>query len=545
MNQQEITKNILFNKLKWYLLIRIAIVLSLLGSTITFQLFDQLHKLGRSLNFLIALVVLTMAVTIASAIALKKIGVKKLMPYAYLQLGYDLLFATALIYITGGSESAFSFMYYLTIILGGILLYQQAAYLVASLAAILYGALLISEFYQLFPPLFDKTLANSQLTAANFFVHYGINLVVFYIVAYVTSYLVSRLHQTEDELAIKTSKLVESEQLKENIVHSIDTGILTLDDGNYITTANVEAARVLSVTADELIGRHISQVKGNLEGLISREEEMIEIEVGKDDSHLHLACRVSGLFNLEGKREGYMILLRDITELKEIQEKMQRQEKLAAVGQLAAGMAHEIRNPLASMSGSIELLKEQNFATLENKKLMNIVLRETRRLDGLINDFLNFARPRPLKKEVLSLDAEVCDTLDLLSTSAESDKSIRLNNDLEKDVLIVGDSSQIKQVAWNLLKNAFESIVEEGVINVELKKNEQQAILIISDNGQGINLQQLPHVFDPFFTTKSGGTGLGLATVYRILEEHGADIDLKSNEGKGTDVKVSFPLYNQ
>lgn len=534
----------LFRRLQWFLFIRLVIVLSLLGGTLVFHFTGGEGLLSSTFRFLEYLVILTLAVSLVFLLILRKLPQTRHIPFAYLQVFYDLLFATAIVYITGGSDSIFTLMYYLTIILAGVLMYQRAAYVAASGAALVYGLLLLLEYYQKLPLLFERSVLPTHLSAANVLMRYSLNLVVFYILAYLTSYLAVRLERTERDLASTARALKETERLKENIVYSIDTGIIALNQRGTITLINSAAARFLGDQEYTLVGSEWATACPELVPFMERGSQEWEMVLRRGERAAHLNCRRAGLYNTQGELEGTMLLLRDITELRELEEKMRRQERLAAVGRLAAGIAHEIRNPLASISGSIELL-QQDDPSQEHRRLMGIVLRETSRLNGLIGDFLDFARPAPPKRVPFALDQELNEAAGLFRKELLARRGVELHCQIEPGIIVCADPAQLRQVTWNLLKNAAEAIPLQGTIRLTLQREGGQATLVVADDGVGMGEVELSNIFDPFYTTKAGGTGLGLATVYRILEAHGAEISVHSRRGEGTRVRIRMPLSGE
>jgi signal transduction histidine kinase len=225
---------------------------------------------------------------------------------------------------------------------------------------------------------------------------------------------------------------------------------------------------------------------------------------------------------------------------------MRRQERLASVGSLAAGIAHEIRNPLASLSGSIQMLREELHLHTDSKHLMDIVLRETDRLNMIITEFLDYARPRPFGRERVDLDAILSETLALFRNGRECHDGIAVRTEMHPGVAVMGDAQRIRQVFWNLLINAAQAIDGRGTITVSAAPGEkglaEEVIIVLADDGAGMPADDLKKIFDPFFTTKTNGTGLGLAIVYRIIEDHGGSISVTSRQGRGTSFTIRLPM---
>jgi two-component system sensor histidine kinase PilS (NtrC family) len=242
---------------------------------------------------------------------------------------------------------------------------------------------------------------------------------------------------------------------------------------------------------------------------------------------------------------GIILTFQDITRLLEMEEQMRRQERLATVGSLAAGIAHEIRNPLASLSGSIQMLQGDLELQGDHKHLMDIVLRETDRLNNIVTEFLDYARPRSNQLEQISLASLVEETTTLFRNSREFREDIIIVCDIPSAISITGDPQRLRQVFWNLLINAAQAMQNGGTITIAAAsgtgRDAEEVTIRILDSGMGIASEHLEHIFDPFFTTKPAGTGLGLAIAYRIIEDHNGTIDVKSEVGKGTAVIINLP----
>ncbi len=533
-----------YERIKWYLLIRLAISVVLLGSVAVFSITEVSAALESAFTFLALLVGVVLVITLVS-LWFFKLNKGIVSPsFRYFQLIVDVLFACALVYATGGARSPFVLMYYLPVVFGGWLMHRRGAYISAALSAVAYGALMVLQYHRLIHSLIGPSgVYLEELTVREFVIRYCINMMFLAVTAYVTAYFTDKLQSTEIKLKDTTTALAQSERLKNDIVYSIDTGILTVDENGVITLANAAAASILGKSEENIAGHTLQKICPEISGLLSSESKKeFETKINRDGRIIHLECRLIGLTSPVGEKRGSMLLLRDITELREAQERMARQKKLAAVGKMAAGIAHEIRNPLASVSGSIELLRDGNLKKEEYSRLVDIVLRETQRLNRLINDFLNFARPVEPKFERCRLDIAVKETVELIRSEVSRESSnINIDTDLE-ECEIEADPSQMRQVAWNLIKNAVEAVDENGRVSVSLRKVNHSVMLEVSDNGEGMSEEEINRMFDPFFTTKHTGTGLGLSAVHRIAESHGALIDVKSEKGTGTTVKIEFPI---
>jgi two-component system sensor histidine kinase PilS (NtrC family) len=271
----------------------------------------------------------------------------------------------------------------------------------------------------------------------------------------------------------------------------------------------------------------------------------IEVNAVRPDGALRrLGVSATPLTDHQGQAVGRVIHFQDLTELRRMELRVARAERLASIGRLAAAIAHEIRNPLASISGSVEILRSLPGADAEARQLVDIAVREVDRLNALITDLLDYARPKTQERAPIDLAESVAEVAK--SFQQERREGITIETSLEKGVGVQGAPGPLRQVLWNLVRNAAEAMPRGGRVRlvVALDRGEggaPEAILTVADTGVGMSREALEHIFEPFFSTKSGGTGLGLATVARVVEEHGGSIDTQSELGQGTTFTVRFP----
>ncbi len=535
-------------KLKWLMFLRCVVITFLLGVTLLIQ-FKGSEAISHPLYLLIGFVYL---LTIFYAFLLKKMGNLKF--FAHLQILLDVLFITALIYVTGGSESLFSFLYILSIITASMILYRRGGILTASLSSILYGAAIDLEYHGIIHPISSKIFP-----APDFNPLYTIlmNIIAFYIVAFLSSLLSEETRKSKEELMGVKIDLDKLEAINKNIVQNLTSGILTINPQDEITSFNRAAEEITGYSLYQVYNSRIGEFFPNLEldGQPSRFETTFK---RPDGTPLHLGFSTSPLRDKEGKELGKILIFQDLTKVKEMEEEIKRMDRLAAAGKLAAGIAHEIRNPLASMSGAIQVLKRGLKLSSEDKRLMEIVLRETERLDRLISNFLLYALPTSKKKEITSLHHVIYDTLRLIFNSPEWKGNTEILRHLEEDILLEADPSQLKQLFWNLFLNAAQAMPLGGRLSVsthllspqEIKKDPEISFfdsnsfvkITVSDTGSGIPLEYLDNIFDPFFTTKENGTGLGLSISHRIVEGLKGRIKVRSKEGEGTEFVIYLLL---
>lgn len=472
---------------------------------------------------------------------------------AYLQTSIDIVLVTALTHITGGIDSGFSLLYHLTIISSSIILYRRGGYLSASLSSILYGAMLDMQYYNLF-----GFVRSQNFTAVQVLFQVFINMLSFYTVGLLSGYLSERLRKTRKELRETSMDLEDLRVLQEHILRSVGSGIVTMDLRGNIASWNPAAEQITGYRYDEIkirwqqvFGDSIKGIFGHTDSLKSRPYRFNGRIAKKDGSTALLGMTASLLKDESNAVRGIILVFQDITKMVEMEDQVRMKERLATVGSLAAGIAHEIRNPLASLSGSIQVLQGELDLQGDNKRLMDIVVRETDRLNTIIMEFLDYARFKNAQNDTIELSPLLEETVLLLKNSRDFKNSISIAHQVDPQAVIQGDSQRLRQVFWNLLINACQAMPDGGDIMITARTfsraNEDidWCEIIIADTGQGIASADRDRIFNPFYTTKTGGTGLGLAIVYRIIEDHQGTISVDSVPGKGTRFIIKLPVLEE
>lgn len=558
--------SILVYKIKWLMIFRIVLVTLLLGSALIIQVRETKTRPLELLYFLIIVSYVFTAITVTFLRRVSHITVS-----AYLQIIYDLFLETGIVYITGGIESVFTFTYIFTIISASILLYRHGAFLAASLGTIFYGTLIVLQFYHVLPLYSSQRLTFLTINSSTLYYNIFLNSCAFYLIAYLSSYLSESLRRTHQRLRETSHDLTELQTFHQNILQSMHSGLLTTDLHGKITLYNFAAEQITGYNLSEVYGLDLQKIFPGLDTsyliqmlsktskAVHRFETTIAPKVGTDDCYLGVS--VSLLRDNHQKVSGLIFIFQDLTALRAMQEQIARADRLAAIGQLAAGVAHEIRNPLASISGAIQMLKSAELDVSEdNAALMEIVLRESSRLDTILTDFLLYARPKTITFGKHDLFHEVIfSTIGLLQqdprfTGQHVDIQIDSAPNFPK---IVCDVQQIQQVFWNLFLNAFQAMEDGGTLSIgaKIKKIEKwelstpapiyAAVFSIRDTGHGIAEKHLRHIFHPFYTTKRRGTGLGLAIVHSIIEHHHGSVKVMSSEDQGTMFEIILPLTQE
>jgi two-component system sensor histidine kinase PilS (NtrC family) len=554
---------------KGLMLCRIIFLTLFLTITTLFQLSEKKYFFIPLTNEFYYFIGLFYLVTIIYALLLKKVrGIHR---YAFVQLAIDHFFIGGLIYFTGGIESSFPIAYIISIIGSSIFFYQRGAFFSASLSSFLYGLLLLFQFHRWIRP--PGQLA-TPYEASQIFYSLILYMAMFYIVAFLSSLIAEELKKKKRELIQKQDDYNQLETFNRNIIQSLDSGLLTIDGDGNINFLNRTAEKILGVSGDRLkqvsvydlfprIGGVIDEVKKNGPEALPDYQRYETLFVNQDNRKIYLGFSISPLTAADGSLMGYTLIFQDITRFKEMEEQMKRVDKMAAIGQLAAGMAHEIRNPLTSLSGSIQVLKSELILDHPGQLLMDIILRESERLNALIRDFLLFAQPPRTNKRIWKIGNILEETLDLFVNSNEYHEGIRIIRPQTHDgVQAMIDPDQMKQVFWNLLINAAQSMPQGGNLRLQLekggegllaanpplaapRKTREWARISISDSGCGIVEPEKEKIFEPFYTTKDGGTGLGLSIVHKIIESHDGVITVESEVGKGSTFTIFLPIHSE
>ncbi|HTN43290.1 MAG TPA: ATP-binding protein [Nitrospiria bacterium] len=540
-------------KLKWLMVLRVVIVTVLLGASIVLQVgYGHIGKTTTSFSYLIAS---TYCLTIVYGILLNRLKVLTL--FAYVQIFIDLIYETLLVYLTGGIESPFSPFYMITSIAASVILGRKGGSLTASMASVLLGLLVDLQYFGFLPETAASTYSDRETLYFLF-----LNVVGFLTVAYLSGGLAEKLSLTRERLKEKAAGLAELKAFHEHVVQSMSTGLMTTGLSGEITSFNRAAEEIIGYRYGEVRDRPWWEIFGSpdLKELISAEKPLMEPYRfdrechRKDGGALVLGMTVSPLKNENGQQIGGVWIFQDLTRIRKMELEIEHKKRLATIGEMAAGMAHEIRNPLASLSGSMQVLsRDLRLDDEESRRLMEIALRETERLNGIITAFLLYARPSPLNKKRWDINQLVRDTLSLLRQGNEYQENIDIQSSLAPgDLDAVVDADQIRQVFWNLSINACQAMPQGGRLLVTTrsvtmgpdKKSPETAWVEVtfSDDGHGIQKEHMDKIFYPFFTTKDRGSGLGLSIVHRVIETHQGRVHVESQPGEGTRFILLLPV---
>jgi two-component system sensor histidine kinase PilS (NtrC family) len=498
-------------------------------------------------RFLIALAILTFGATLLY-IALLRLLPGRYHVQAYIQFGGDLLLITALVYNVGGIASPFSLLYLIVIAVASALLRRRAGVTVASAAYVLYACLLLGIYFGKLPRpgLATPEAVSSWRLNYNLAVHF----VGFYAVALLTSYLAHNITRAELELVEKSGDLADLQVVHRDVIESINSGLVTADLDGVITSANRTGQRILHKQERELVGTPLHETS-----LFTAERwtEMIaasgqrgrlrsEVEITNDGGTFYVGFSISRLTDAEGIHRGYILIFQDLTRWRRLQEEVRIKDRMAAVGELAAGLAHEIGNPLAAISGSVQMLARSGDRDPSQAKLLDILLKESQRLDRTIKGFLRFARPRERSSVDFDIARLLAENFELLRNSDEVSGHHRLEIDLDAtSARLVADPDQVSQIFWNLARNALRAMPDGGTLRIVGRLADEAYRMQVVDTGLGMSEEQRTNLFHPFRSLFDSGTGIGMAIVYRIVQEHGGRLEVESHPGSGTTITVELP----
>ena len=517
-------------KIKTLIVFRVVFITLLLGLSFLFagsEKFSYVHVLSY-------LIIPLYTVTILYSLLLGKI--KNLITFAYTQLLLDVIFEIILIYITGGIDSWFSFTLILTVISSSIVLNKRAGYIIATCSSVLYGLIVTLQFDKS-PPITSEGITDEKDYLYKLFVH----IISFYLTAYLSGYLSSRLEKTTQKLEKKDSDLRDLEFFNMEVLESLPSGLFTTNISGNVLIFNRAAERITGIRKGSIIGHRIDSVLPFFKFPFSegRKEDIMIVE----GVQKIIGLGISTLRGIDESTKGFIVIFQDLTQLKRLETEMKQREKWAAIGELSSNIAHEIRNPLASLKGSIEMLKEDSVSKNYKKRLMEIALNEMERLDCIITDFLTYSRPTPPEFKRFELHGMLDETIELLKNVEQN--NISINKKYTGRLEVDADPQKMRQVFWNLGINSIEAMPEGGELIISTRNMDRFVEITFKDFGAGIDGKNIEKIFYPFFTTKENGTGLGLAIAYRIIEEHNGRINVNSSPGVGTTFEIILPKTDE
>lgn len=478
-----------------------------------------------------------------------QLKISNLRRFAWLQLILDVALSTAIVATTGGPGSIFSFLYVLSVTAACVLLSRQGGLVIAGLASFFYSGVVLGRAALPLGLLMDPT-ETTALDVLTIFTTTGALLTV----AILAGSLAERSQHMEERLESQERDLRNLEVFKDLIFESVGSGLVALDLRGRITAFNRAAEEITGFTDREAIGQGWESIFGHSiapeELLVAGNQDRVnthqqEIRLTrKDGRSIPLGISFWPLRSGQGELEGVIGVCQDLSEIKQLEQRMRQADRLATIGRLAANIAHEIRNPLAAISGAIEQIARELALDDAGERLMQIVLRESGRLNRIVGEFLEYARPSPLQRQTVNL-AELLDEVVLLLERHPLSAPVKIVREYDAEIPAHVDAHQLRQALWNLCLNAVQAMPDGGGLTVGARARTGAGSRLevwVTDTGQGIASEDLPHIFEPFFSTKPDGSGLGLAVVYRVVQDHGGEVEVRSAPGRGSTFTLSLAV---
>jgi two-component system sensor histidine kinase PilS (NtrC family) len=438
-------------------------------------------------------------------------------------------------------------LYVLIIIYSSIALTKLASYVTALVSGLVYVLIVFYQIRAEVPigpgqSIWSSVSEWGEIGLVSTYFH----LTGFLLVAILSGYLSERFRTAGRELGESERSLRILRNLHENIIQSLTSGVITLNLDGKIISANRTGLEILGISGeDKILGNDLGQFMTglHLEDLVSKKREQM-LYTTPDGGMVTLGFSSSDLKDTDDKTHGYIIIFQDLTEVKELEDRLRTSEKMALLGQLAAGLAHELRNPLSAISGAVEILSSDVKPTEDNLRLVRMASQEVERLNLLVEDFLILTMPIQKLTTLVDLGRIVNDTVESFAKTIRRG-NIEIINQVENGIYVQADSYRLKQAVWNLLLNSVDAMPIGGLIIIKSKTEENNVVIEISDEGKGIDENFISRIFDPFFTTKEVGTGLGLAIVQKVIEGYNGNINVVSSRGKGATFVITLPRFKE
>ena len=520
-------------RLLWIMLLRVGLISALLSATIAVNIGGSGSLGDPTPRFLLVLIAVTYVASIIYSLWYRT-G-RRLDLLTRLQLGVDTVFWGCLVYATGGIASGFTFLFDLWVIVAAIVVGGRAAYASAAYSVAVLAAMSGAMFSGALLPLADQP--PPPLTPGSAIYFFGVNAAALFVVAWLVTSLVARLERAGRGLEHERARRADLAVLHADIIRSLTVGLATTGGRGEILAMNPMGREILGLAAlpeGERLDRWIPDLTPALVG-DAAEARGHGLAVASDGAHIPVDYTTAPLLDAEGSRRGSIVIFNDLTKVKRLEAALERARHLAGLGELAASLAHEIRNPLSAVSGSFQMLTARPDFNEEDRSLVQIVGREVARMERLVTDMLEYARPREPELRPVDLGAVVGEVVRAFLLGKEADgRDVEFAGD--EGVFARADQAQVRQVVWNLLRNAAQVTDEGGAVRVLVESDGEtgEPVVVVADDGPGIPERDRVRIFEPFFSTRERGLGLGLAICKRIVDAHGGTIRVEPGDEGGT-----------
>lgn len=529
-------------RLQWVLGGRLVVATVLLGATMYLAL-DAIRYGRFTPTFLLILISAIYGSSILFGVWLLRGLDEKVVARAITAL--DVLLITGLVYLTGGAGSIFSFLYGAQILTTALTLGTGAAYYTAAASLACYFLQGLALNVGWLPPPPDQPLSQYVLSSRDFQLALVSNMVGIAAVALLAANLARRAQIAGVRLAEAEESAARLERLNADIVRSIASGVITADDDGLILGLNPAAREILRDPSGSLLGTRLSTVLADYDSHRPSNPPKRAEATGRraDGTEFPMGFTLSALLDEEGNRTGTLLAFQDLAEIKMLRRRAEQAQRLAVLGRLATGLAHEIRNPLSSISGSVEMVRESNALSPEDGRLLGIVISEVERLNALVTTMLQVGRPSQIQTETVDLRSIASDVAAVARGEATASNGLCIEEvSPDQPINVNVDSDRMRQVIWNLVRNAVQASPHRGTVEVRTGLDEEgRAFLEVADEGPGIGAAQRERLFDMFYSGRSHGVGLGLALVKQIVDQHRGTIDILDREGRGTCFRITLP----
>ncbi len=546
MGSELVQDEIQIKRLRWLMFYRVITVSLFLSVAAVIQIKGMEAISQSSLYWVYVIIGLTYLLSILYVFLLKQIG--DVIINIYIQSVLDVIVITALVYVTGGVESIYATLYPLVIIYCALFLGGKGVILIASFSSIMYGLLLDLEFYGIIHPIYDMPQIYS-FSPGYVFSRIFTHIASFYIIAVLASFVVRQEQRTRSLLSERESAFEQLDLLHRSIIESVGSGIMTTDRSGRIRSFNRAAEEISGYVFDEIRGKKIDTVFQNIFKVMEKKGEIRDrfefnlLRPGARNKILGFSVFV--LIDPEGENIGNIFIFQDLTAIRNMELEVEKNKKLAFMGGMASVLAHELRTPLVSIGGSIQLLLNDLKLDKTNRKLMNIIVRGKDQLEDLANNFLYLARTGSAKHSHIKIGEILDDIIESIRFGPDWTENIDIEKKISGNNDLYGSKTEVRQIFWNIILNALQSMPDGGKLKIDtlmVKSDGNECLKVtIADTGCGIEKENLKAVLEPFYTTKERGTGLGLAIVNKIIEIHGGELTIESEVDAGTTCTILLP----